>query len=84
VYRIRLAEELARWGGFRRALLRSEREAFDSLVSHSLRFAGGAEAYRERGVFDLFVISSLLFHEERLDFLERELRTRMRGDDRLL
>ncbi|MEM2238422.1 MAG: hypothetical protein QXU87_08185 [Candidatus Caldarchaeum sp.] len=36
------------------------------------------------GVFDLFVMSSLLSHEERLRMLEKMLNVRMRVDGRLL
>jgi len=83
-YREKLAEELERWEPFRRALIREERRMFDSLVDNSLRYAGGAEALRERDVYDLLIMTSLLSHEERLDFLEKELRARMRVDGRLL
>ncbi|MEM3123760.1 MAG: hypothetical protein QW756_06715, partial [Nitrososphaerota archaeon] len=70
-YRRRLGEELGRWSVFRDALLQDEREAFDRLVEGSLRYVSGAHAYYERDVFDLFVMSSLLSHEERLRMLEK-------------
>ena len=82
-YRQRLEAELERWRVFRRALLRGEREAFDSLVGHAYRYAHAASMYPERGPFDLFVVSGLLSHEERLRGLESELRVRMRVDSRL-
>ena len=82
-YRQRLEAELDRWKGFRRALLRGEREAFESLVGHVHRYAHAASMYPERDPFDLFVMSGLLSHEERLRILERELKMGMRLDARL-
>ncbi|MEM4416824.1 MAG: hypothetical protein QXD32_02065 [Nitrososphaerota archaeon] len=79
----RLWPELERWSRFRRALLRPEREAFDSLIRHSIRYARCAAAYGERDVFDLLVMTSLLSHEERIRILEGELKTGMRLDGRL-
>jgi len=63
-------------------LLRGEREAFDSLVGHAYRYAHAASMYPERDTFDLFTMSALLSHEERLRALERELRMGMRLDAR--
>jgi len=82
-YRQRLEVELDRWKGFRKALLKDEREAFDSLVGHVYRYAHAASMYPERETFDLFTMSGLLSHEERLRALERELKLEMRLDARL-
>ena len=82
-YRQRLEAELGKWREFRRALLKDEREAFDSLVGHAYRYAHAASMYPEREPFDLFVMSGLLSHEERLRMLEKELRRGMRLDARL-
>lgn len=82
-YRQRLEAELERWGGFRRGLLKDEREVFDSLVGHVYRYAHAASMYPDRDLFDLFVVSGLLSHEERLRSLERELKVGMRIDARL-
>lgn len=82
-FRQRLEEEVARWGPFRNALLRSRRELFDSLVGHTYQYAHAASMYPERDTFDLFVMSALLSHEERLKFLEKELKLEMRLDARL-
>lgn len=71
------------WRKFREALLADERAAFDSMVSCSLKYAGGAEAYRNRKTFDLLVMSSLLSHEERLRVWEKSLRMGVRLDKRL-
>jgi hypothetical protein len=64
-------------------LLADDRAAFDSMVSYSLKYARGAEAYRDRRAFDLFAMFSLLSHEERLRVLEDGLKVRMRVDRRL-
>jgi len=82
-YRQRLEAELDRWKGFRKALLKNEREVFDSLVGHIYQYAHAASMYPERDPFDLFIMSGLLSHEERLRILERELKTGMRLDARL-
>jgi len=82
-YRQRLEAELNRWKGFRGALLKDEREAFDSLIGHVYRYAHAASMYPERDTFDLFMMSGLLSHEERLRILERELKMGMRLDARL-
>lgn len=82
-YRQRLEAEIDRWTPFRRALLKAEREAFDSLVGHIYRYAHAASMYPERESFDLMVMSGLLSHEERLRSLEMDLRRRMRMDARV-
>lgn len=82
-YRQRLELELKRWKMFRRALLKDEEEAFDSLVGHVYRYSHAAYMYPERDVFDLFIMSGLLSHEKRLRVLEKELRQEMNIDARL-
>lgn len=75
--------ELNRWRGFRRALLKDEREAFDGLVGHVYRYAHAASMHPEHDTFNLFTMSALLSHEERLRALEKELKLGMRLDARL-
>ena len=82
-YRQRLEAELERWRSFRKALLKDEREAFDSLVGHVYHYAHAASMYPERDPFDLLIMSGLLSHEERLRLLEKELKLEMRLDARL-
>ncbi|MEM4610421.1 MAG: hypothetical protein QW190_06010 [Thermoproteota archaeon] len=82
--RRRLGEELGRWSVSRDALLQDGRMVFDRLVDNSLKYVRGAQAYSGRDVFDLFVMSSLLSHEERLRMLEKMLNVGMRVDGRLL
>ncbi|MDJ0275096.1 MAG: hypothetical protein QXO17_02305 [Nitrososphaerota archaeon] len=72
-YRQRLEQELARWARFRAALLRSEREDFDSLASQAFRYVHACVMYPEREAFDLMLVSLLLAHESRLRRLERAL-----------
>ncbi len=82
-YRQRLELELERWKKFKKALLRDERDVFDSLVGHVYRYSHAASMYPERDVFDLFTMSGLLSHEERLKALEKELKQEMKIDARL-
>lgn len=82
-YRQRLELELSRWSNFRRALLKDEREVFDSLVGRVYCYAHAATMYPERDIFDLFTMSGLLSHEERLRMLEKKLKLGMRLDARL-
>ncbi|MEM4281153.1 MAG: hypothetical protein QW470_07560 [Candidatus Caldarchaeum sp.] len=73
-YRRRLGEELGRWSVSRDALLQDETQVFDRLVDNSLKCARDSRAYSERDVFELFIASSLLPHEERLYMVEKLLR----------
>ncbi|MEN2975462.1 MAG: hypothetical protein ABDH32_07835 [Candidatus Caldarchaeales archaeon] len=82
-YRQRLDIELEKWSSFERALLKNEREAFSSLIGHVYRYAHAASMYPERDPFDLFLMSSLLSHEERLRSLEKDLKQRMKLDARM-
>jgi len=82
-YRQRLWLELDRWRNFRKALLRDEREAFDSLTDHVFRLRHAGSMYPERDTFDLFAMSALISHEGRLRSLERELKLGMKVDERL-
>ncbi len=82
-YRQRLQLELDRWRNFRKALLRGEREAFDSLADQVFRLCHAGSMYPERDTFDLFTMSALISHEGKLRSLERELRLGMKIDERL-
>jgi hypothetical protein len=82
-YRQRLEEEINRWSPFRKALLRGEREVFDRLVDQAFRYVHAGTMYPLRDAFDVFLMSSLLSHEERLGVLERMLKVSMRVDGRL-
>ena len=82
-YRQRLRLELDRWRNFRRALLRDERESFDSLADQVFKLCHAGSMYPERDTFDLFTMSALISHERRLKTLEKELRLGMKIDERL-
>jgi len=82
-YRQRLEEEVNRWSPFRKALLRDEREVFDRLVDQAFRYVHAGTMYPLRDAFDIFLMSSLLSHEERIGVLERMLKVSMRVDGRL-
>ncbi len=81
-YRQRLEAEIKRWSYFRRALLKEERELFDRLVDRSFRYVHAGSMYPARDAFDVFIMSTFLSHEERLEILERVLK--MRVDERLI
>jgi hypothetical protein len=82
-YRERLEEELARWTSFRRALLADEREVFDRLVDQAFRYVHAGTMYPMRNAFDIFLMSCLMSHEERLGVLEKMLKVSMKVDGRL-
>ncbi len=82
-FRQRLEEEIASWSPFRRALLANEREIFDRLVDQAFRYVHAGMMYPLRKAFDIFLMSTLMSHEERLGVLERMLRGSMKVDERL-
>jgi len=82
-YRERLDEELARWTSFRKALLADEREVFDRLVDQAFRYVHAGTMYPMRNAFDIFLMSCLMSHEERLGVLEKMLKVSMKVDGRL-
>ena len=82
-YRQRLEEEVNRWSPFRKALLAYEREVFDRLVDQACRYVHAGTMYPLRHAFDVFLMSGLLSHEERLGGLEGMLKVSMRVDGRL-
>jgi hypothetical protein len=82
-YRQRLEEKVDRWSPFRKALLADEREVFDRLIDQAFRYVHAATMYPLRDAFDVFLMSCLMSHEERLGVLERMLKVSMRVDGRL-
>jgi hypothetical protein len=79
-YRQRLEEEINKWSPFKKALLQDEREVFDRLIDQALRYVHAGTMYPLR---DVFLMSSLMSHEERLAVLEKMLKVSMRVDGRL-
>jgi len=82
-YRQRLEEEINRWSPFRKALLADERKAFDRLIDQAFRYVHAGTVYPRRDAFDVFLMSSLLSHEERLGVLERILKASTRVEGRI-
>jgi hypothetical protein len=82
-YRQRLEDEVNRWSPFRKALLADEREVFDRLVDQAFRYVHAGTMYPLRDAFDIFLMSSLLSHEDRLGVLEKMLKVSMKVDGRL-
>jgi hypothetical protein len=79
-YRQRLEEEVNRWSPFRKALLADERGVFDRLVDQAFRYVHAGTMYPLRDAFDVFLMSCLMSHEERLGVLERMLKASMKVD----
>jgi hypothetical protein len=79
-YRQRLEEEVNRWSPFRKALLADEREVFDRLVDQAFRYVHAGTMYPLRDTFDVFLLSCLMSHEERIGVLERMLKASMKVD----
>jgi hypothetical protein len=82
-YRQRLEEEISRWSSFRKALLAQELEIFDRLIDQAFKYVHAGTMYPLRDAFDVFLMSGLMSHEERLGVLERMLKVSMRIDGRL-
>jgi hypothetical protein len=79
-YRQRLEEKVDRWSPFRKALLADEREVFDRLLDQAFRYVHAGTMYPLRDVFDVFLMSSLMSHEEKLGVLEKMLKASMKVD----
>jgi hypothetical protein len=82
-YRQRLEKEVNRWSPFRKALLADEREVFDRLLDQAFRYVHAGTMYPLRDAFDVFLMSSLMSHEERLGVLEKVLKASMKVDGRI-
>ena len=72
-YRMALESEISRWSGFARALRRPDREAFDELMDMCRSYASESSNATNPTVFELMVMSILLFQERRIGKLEAEL-----------
>ena len=82
-YRQRLEEEVNRWSPFRKGLLADEREVFDRPVDQAFRYVHVVTMYPLRDAFDVFLMSGLMFHEERPGVLKRTLKASMRVGGRI-
>jgi hypothetical protein len=72
-FRAALEDAIKRWDGYRKALRRDEREAFDRMLdSCRLHASAGGHAVRPDPLEAMFM-SILLEHQRRLDSLEAKM-----------
>ena len=72
-YRMALEDEIRRWSGFVKALRSTDKVAFDELMDACRNFASAGSNATQPVVFDPMVMSILLFQQEKLHKLEKEL-----------
>lgn len=72
-YRMALEDEIRRWSGFAKALRSVDKEAFDELMDACRVFASAGSNATQPVLFEPMVMSILLFQQERLLKLEKEL-----------
>jgi hypothetical protein len=65
---------------FQESPTRDERGVFDRLVDQAFRYVHAGTMYPLRDAFDVFLMSCLMSHEERLGVLERMLKASMKVD----
>jgi hypothetical protein len=72
-YRDSLRRLEERWGDYRRALRRRDREHFDRLWEHAAEHADAAGYQNRERDMDLLLLSVVLAQERRITALEAEL-----------
>lgn len=72
-YRDNLRRLEDRWGDYRRALRRRDREHFDRLWEHAAGYADAAGYQNQERYLDLVFMSIVLSQERRIAALEAEL-----------
>ena len=72
-YRLALEDEIRRWSGFEKALRSVDREAFEELMDACRSFASAGSNAAQPILFEPMVMSILLFQQERLRKMEKEL-----------
>ena len=72
-YRMALEDEIRRWSGFAKALRSTDKEAFDVMMDACRVFASAGSNATQPVLFEPMVMSILLFQQEQLLKLEREL-----------
>ena len=72
-YRMALEDEIRRWNGFAKALRSEDREAFEALMDACRSFASAGSNATQPILFEPMIMSILLFQQEKLLRLEREL-----------
>ena len=69
-FKVDLEGEICRWSGFARALRKEDREAFDGLMDMCRSYASESGNATNPVVFELMVMSILLFQQRRIRKLE--------------
>lgn len=72
-YRMALEEEIRRWNGFAKALRSIDKEAFEELMDACRGFASASSNATQPVIFEPMIMSMLLFQQEKLQKLEKEL-----------
>jgi hypothetical protein len=72
-YRMALEDEIRRWSGFEKALRSTDRDAFEQLMDACRSFASAGSNATQPILFEPMVMSILLYQQERLQKLEKEL-----------
>jgi hypothetical protein len=72
-YRIALEDEIRRWNGFAKALRSVDSDAFEELMDACRSFASAGSNATQPVLFEPMVMSILLFQQEKLKKLEKEL-----------
>jgi hypothetical protein len=72
-YRMALEDEIRRWNGFSKALRSVDKEAFEELMDACRSFASAGSNATQPVIFEPMIMSILLFQQEKLQKVEKEL-----------
>ncbi len=72
-YRMALEEEIRRWSGFAKALRSVDKEAYEELMDACRSFASAGSNSTQPVIFEPMMLSMLLFQQEKLRKLEKEI-----------
>jgi hypothetical protein len=72
-FRMTLEKEINLWSGFHRALRKDDREAYEELMNVFRSYASEISCTPNSIMFESLVISIAIFHQKRLEKLEKEL-----------
>jgi hypothetical protein len=72
-YRMALEDEIRRWSGFAKALRSVDKEAYEELMDSCRSFASAGSNATQPVIFEPMIMSMLLFQQEKLRRLEKEL-----------
>ncbi len=68
-----LEDEIRRWSGFAKALRNVDKEAYEELMDACRSFASAGSNATQPVIFEPMIMSMLLFQQEKLRKLEKEL-----------